>query len=158
MRTVGGLRVSTWPSQLRVCWSDLVGVHLILVHMVRVLDDLHQLIPESLRVEFLNARSTRNQSAPPIHGTTPPFRHTHTTTLTCLQSVGDLGQLGYRRLFVHKLLLVQVSEPAAVEAHPEVGSKHPLRPAGTEGVWEDEETRKKQQQTTTTPDPFQDWC
>lgn len=38
----------------------------------------------------------------------------------------DLSQFGDRRLFIDKLLLIQISKAASVEANTEVGSKHPL--------------------------------
>lgn len=45
---------------------------------------------------------------------------------TYLQPVGHLWKLGDGRLFVHKLVPIQVSKLVSIEAHPEVGPKHPL--------------------------------
>ena len=56
----------------------------------------------------------------------PPLGHGY----TCLQAVGDLGQLGDGGLLVDELLLVQVAKAAPVEAHAEVGAEHPLFAVG----------------------------
>ena len=52
----------------------------------------------------------------------------------------DLRQLGDGRLLVDKLLLVQVSEAAAVESHAEVRPKHPL------WTWRDEEEEEEEEE------------
>ena len=45
---------------------------------------------------------------------------------TYLQPVGHLWKLCNGWLFVHKLVPIQVSKFVSIEAHPEVGPKHPL--------------------------------
>lgn len=49
-----------------------------------------------------------------------------------LQPMGDFSQLGYCRLLVNKLLLIQVSKLSSIKTNSEVGAKHPLSILGME--------------------------
>lgn len=100
--------------------THLVGVQLALVHRVGVLNDFYLVLPKSLPVETLRRHAERSF----VSGRQEAVQHTqrgdgedggitgvyvlHADVY--LQPVRDFRQLCDGRLFVHELLLVQVTE------------------------------------------------
>lgn len=112
--------------------THLIWVLFALVHRIGVLNDFHLVFSIALAIKPLRdqthrTKSTQNtHSAPPFHREEIIPRDALLQTAIYLESVWDLSQLGDGRLFVYKLLLVQVPEFRTVQSDSEVRTKHSL--------------------------------
>lgn len=101
--------------------TDLVWVQLALVHWVGVLNDLYLVFAESFPIEtlrenmflisfYLNITNAKHLSKLRRKNLMSDRRRSRRLCCAHLEPVGDFRQLGDGRLFVHKLLLVQVAQ------------------------------------------------